>query len=144
MANSGRLLCFMLLLISLTTINAKAQAVEDKPEIIEKHSCEIGSLRIDILRNKAEKTKERIFVIFRGGNGETAKANSRRLQITKKVLLEKAGWSNYSPETIFATGEIAKGHGRVEFYIGGKLSLVFLVKKNRNICVYCCDLPGEK
>lgn len=144
MAKLQILLVFILLLILFSSTQISAQVIQEKPEIVERHSCEIGSLKVDILRSDAEKVKERIFVLFRAGIDETTKTNFRRLQIVKKALLEKVGWSSYIPEIVFAIGEPINGKGRVEFYIGVKLSLVFLLKKNRNICVYCCDVPGEK
>jgi hypothetical protein len=134
---------FFFSLILLCTIKTIAQTTEEKPEIVRKHTCEIGNVRVNSSRIDAEKAKERIFVIFRAGDGETEKTNLRRLRTAKKVLLEREGWVNYSPEIIFAQAEKLNGKGQVEFYIGGKLSLVFVLEKNKTICMHCCDLPGE-
>ena len=67
---------------------------------------------------------------------EGKKINDKRFRIVRKFLRNNKGWKG---ETfLFVVGEKVKGQGRVEFYIGNKLSSVALAKRGRVPCMDCC------
>jgi len=118
---------------------AGAQTVEEPVYTVKAdvNSCEINSLQFDIIRNQIASTRERIFVIFRRGNGESELVNAKRLKHVRTFLSVRKGWSLF--DVIYARGEKVIGQSHIEFYIGGKLVLVILSKRNMSPCMDCCD-----
>jgi hypothetical protein len=115
-----------------------AQSTLDQPCIVPSDSSgEISSSEIDRMSMDVRGTRERLFVIARLGTGETSRRlNRARLHNTKQYLSIKA----FDPQTtVFAEGELAKGEGRIEFYLGGRLRLVILAKRNQMPNLTCCE-----
>ncbi len=94
----------------------------------------------DPISNEVNKSKERIFIIFRAGKSETETINARRLNYLKNFLQRSKGWRVF--DTVYARGEKTIGEGKIEFYIGGRLALVVMSPKNKTPCLDCCDVEG--
>jgi hypothetical protein len=100
--------------------------------------CEENSAWLDGLMEQVNESgeRERVFVIARLGLGETSRHLNRRRLANAKVYLE----NRLKPEDIIlAEGERISGEGRVEFYVGSKLTLISLVKRGRDLCVNCFE-----
>jgi hypothetical protein len=78
-----------------------------------------------------------VIAIARLGDGETARRLNGRRLYNLRVHFTDYGFA--SERLIAAEGERAKGFGRVELYVGGKLFDVLLVHRNKDLCVDCCD-----
>jgi len=83
-----------------------------------------------------QETKKPGFVIVRAGTGEGPKTLNRRFNRVTRYLK----WYRKLTGLIYARGEPVSGLGRVEFYLGGDLFLVWLANKGRVPCMDCC--PG--
>ena len=83
-----------------------------------------------LARTARENQDALIFVIARLGSGESSRRlNRRRLFAVRDFLKEE----RFIPaqRVIAAEGEPARGVGRVEVYIGGKLFMVFTLPRNK-------------
>ena len=134
-----------LLLVLITVFSATLSFSQEKnqePIISEANgaACELNSLYFDVISNEVVKSKERIFIIFRSGKGETEIVNARRLVYVKRFLQNRKGWRVF--KTIYARGEKSDGEGKIEFYIGGNLFLVVMSPKNKTPCLDCCDIES--
>jgi len=134
-----------LLLVLMTVFSATLSFSQEKKEetIISKAesgACELNSAYFDVISNEVRKSKERIFVIFRAGKGETETVNAKRLKYVKGFLQNSKGWRTF--DTIYARGEITNEKGGIEFYTGGKLFLVVMSPKNKTPCLDCCEVEG--
>lgn len=136
-------LIFLALLVLISTSQIFSQTEEIKTELIEDNpnACEMNSLLADRIRIEAYNTDEKIFIIFRAGDGEGTKTNARRLTVVRNFLRNNKGWK--SDIFIFARGEKVKGQGRVEFYLGSKLFWVALAGKGRIPCMDCCGFDFQ-
>ncbi len=139
----NRLILTALYVFGLLSFQAFSQTDEVKTEIVkaEPYACETNSALSDGIAIEANAKDEKVFIIFRAGNGEGTKTNSRRLRIVRDFLRIK-GWTD-SERFIFAKGEKVKGQGRVEFYLGSKLYFVALAKKGRIPCMDCCGFDFD-
>jgi hypothetical protein len=142
-----RIAATLLFLLALCAVVGVAQ--QPSPEIgIVKGDANAGELNnayLDKLTVDQQSTNERIFVIARLGKGETARSlNLNRLKAARSYLVETRGINQ--EQVIFAEGERVAGEGRVEFYLGGKLMLVSLAERGRNINFNCCEgyIPPKK
>lgn len=144
MKKTQYLFIFAVLVMLLGLAAANAQTLEE-PQILKRYSCEDGNERTDSLRQAAKEKGERIFIVSRAGDGETETINTHRIDAVKAQLAEKNRWSGIEPEVVYARGERVKGKGQVEFYIGSRLALVFIIQiKGKAPCLYCCEDPFEK
>jgi len=87
-----------------------------------------------------------IIVIARLGDGETrANLNQRRLHNVRTYWTEFLPTQyRRNPETILlAEGEKVRGYGRLEFYIGGKLSLMIKLLSNDDLHIGECYPPDD-
>jgi hypothetical protein len=102
-------------------------------------SGELNSLHLDnLVYGLRGSVAERLFVIARLGDGETARRlNLARLEGARFYLVESG--RAQKERIVFAEGERVKGEGRVEFYLGSKLYLVSLAGRGKNINFTCCD-----
>ncbi len=118
---------------SAVIINAQIHTVEPNH-----YNCEETAARFDVLLNMMFDSDERLFVIARLGKGEVSRElNHRRLYNVHTYFKERKVPRN---RFVFAESESLKTEeGRVEFYLGSKLQLVSLVKRNKDICVDCCE-----
>jgi hypothetical protein len=124
---------------------AFAQRASDEPYIVPSDSSgEINSREIDSMAVEAKHNGERLFVIARLGAGETSRRlNLARLYNTREYLSVKS----FDPQTtIFAEGERVAGEGRIEFYLGSRLRLVTLARRNKMPNLTCCEdyFPAAK
>lgn len=129
---------FLVLLVNISASLFFAQEKKEEPIIspIDNSSCEHNSLYFDVIWNEVRKSKERIFIIFRAGKGETETVNAKRLNYVKEFLQNSKGWKDF--DTVYALGEKTNEEGKIEFYIGGKLFLIVPSPKNKTPCLDCC------
>lgn len=92
---------------------------------------------------EAVNTNQKIFIVFRAGDGESSAVNLRRFNIVRKFLKKNKGWKD-GETFIFARGEKVKGQGRIEFYLGSKLFWTALAKKGKIPYMDCCGFDFEK
>jgi hypothetical protein len=79
-----------------------------------------------------------IIIIARLGNGERSnKVIRRRLHNLNGYLVETRGVSK--ERVITAEGERVRGLGQVEVYVGGKLFIIFKMKRNGDFFDKCSD-----
>lgn len=127
----------VLLIFTLLFINISLAAQNEylvKPYLT---TCEENSATIDSLGNILTKNNEILFIIARLGKGENSRElNRRRLYNVRTILRES--WKLDTNRLVIAEGERVNAEGRIEFYIGSKLTDIFLVKQGRDICVTCC------
>lgn len=82
-----------------------------------------------------------IFIIARLGTGEHSRKFTRhRLFITSDYLIASRGVSK--DKVITAEGERVRGFGLVEVYVGGKLFVIFKMKRNRSFGDGCSGPEG--
>ena len=117
---------------------AFAQSSVGEPYVVPSDSSgEITSREIDSMAAEARQSGERLFVIVRLGAGET----SRRLNLARlydaRSYLSGKGFNQST--TVFAEGQRVSGEGRIEFYLGSRLRLVALAKRNRMPHLTCCE-----
>lgn len=106
-------------------------------------SCEVNGAFLDSLVQDARSGSERIFVIARLGDGESSRPlNRSRLEYSRFYISINKGLK--SDKVVFAEGDRVNGEGRLEFYLGSKLYLVSLAKRNRMVCLTCCDDRPEE
>ncbi len=131
--------CLIFLIIIFSINLSFSQENQDKHIVSETGgaACETNSALFDAISNEANQNKERVFVIFRAGNDETEIVNSNRLIYVKWFLKNYKGWDVINK--VFARGEKADGNGKIEFYIGGKISFIVISPKNKTPCLDCCE-----
>lgn len=125
--------------------SASAQEAAAGPYVVESGSSgEVSSREIDGMASEARESGERLFVVVRPGAGETSRRLSRaRLHNTRRHLSSKG----FGPRaTVFAEGERVRGEGRIEFYLGSRLRLVVLARRNEMPNLTCCEdyIPPSK
>lgn len=107
----------------------------------EPTNCEINIIRMEAITKRAvEETGhgEVIIAIARLGDGEQSREiNRRRLHNVQTYLTSYQSFP--TQKVITAEGKRAKGYGRVEIYLTGKLVDVFLVGSGKDLCVDCCE-----
>jgi hypothetical protein len=132
---------FLILLIHLGYFYSNAQS-QDSVQLESATSCEENEARLDqllVLFGKERDPENVLIIIAHLGSGENSlEINQLRLHNAKEYLLGKSFSSNGS-RIIITQGEKIIGLGRIEFYFGGKKVESLLIKKNRNLCVDCCE-----
>jgi hypothetical protein len=105
--------------------------------------CEENEARLDTVWSEMEKHRDDsgvLLIVARLGAGERSLETSRRRLHNAREYLMLRGVRKISKDRIIiALGERTSGLGRVEFYLGGKLVDKLLVRKNKNLCVDCCQ-----
>lgn len=98
-------------------------------------SCEDDEANLDVIRQAALKTlgaDQSLLVIARLGSEDH---KPRRNQTRLTGVRANFARLQFPPDRlVLAEGEQVKGQGRVEFYIGGRLSYVLLVAPDGFIC----------
>lgn len=103
----------------------------------EPAGCEVANIYTDMAAHLAQ-TAERTYliVVARLGNGEKSRSlNASRLKHVRNFLINNRGIT----KIVTAEGERAKGYGRLEFYVGGKLLFTLPVRRNKNIDLGSCN-----
>ena len=141
LSNTGTLVRLLGLCCVMGSL-AAAQAVQkSEPEIVSWKngisglSCEHTKLKLDMMLTEggADKT---IIIIARLGSGEFArKLSRRRLQNLQGYLIEVRGVEGR--RVVTAVGDRVKGPGQVEIYVGGELSLIFEMGRNKDFFSGC-------
>lgn len=129
---------FLGFILSASGFNLSAQNLSDKPFIAESDaSGEETSVQIELIARDSKKSGERLFVIARRSKAETSdRISLSRLSYARTLLLEMR---RFPFETaVFAVGGWVEGEGRMEFYLGSKLRLVTLAKRNKIPNLDCC------
>ena len=123
--------------LSLTLESMAVAQRNDKPDVVPSDdSGEVTAAQIDNLANDAKITGERLFVIARLGTGETSqRLNYGRLFNTRNNIAPKPFDQS---SIVFASGDRVVGEGRIEFYLGSRLRLVVLAKRNKMPNLTCC------
>ncbi len=123
---------------SANAFGQKAFETQENPNVVQssRASGELNSLYVDLVGSEAVQSKERVFVIFRAGDGEGPRTNGRRFNVIRKFLQKGKGYESLN--VVYALGEKVKGEGRIEFYIGSKLRLITLAKRGKMPTMDCC------
>lgn len=126
--------------LSVTRSTAQTQQLS-KPIIvgehigIDGHECDSTKADFDLIAETAGENGL-IIAIARFGKGEfTRKLARRRLQNLRDYLYSTR--SINEKRIITAEGERVSGFGRVEVYIGGRLFMVFHMKRNKDFFSGC-------
>lgn len=107
-----------------------AQEKKDEPFVVpaESWACENNPLGFDSIHHEAKQENNRVIAIFRAGKDETETVNSKRLAYVKKIYLQE--WAEFNNlEVVYVLGEKTKDEGKIEFYVGGRLSFVIIAPK---------------
>lgn len=132
----------LILLLSEVDTYGQQQTLEPKYKVDSESggACEANNAAIDQLVKEAKKSKERIFIISRLSKVESYKLNQVRLANASFFLTE--GKEIPSSQIITAIGgRTDEKTGLLEFYLGSQLFLVSEAKKNKAVCLTCCDSP---
>ena len=117
-----------LAVISLICLDPSLAAQEKiRDNQTKPNNCEDAMLFLDVSVSEASKVGEGYLIaVARLGDGERSlELNRRRLGFARAYLINQRGWNRI----VTASGERAKGYGRVELYVGGKLLYVLLYPK---------------
>ena len=102
--------------------------------------CESNIARLDNWHSRAG--DELIIAIARLGDGERARVLNRRRLHNVRLYLETV--RGRAPKKIVtAEGDRARGRGRVEIYVGGKLVDVMGMGRDEDFVAGSCDGTGE-
>jgi len=129
--------------LSLSHVIAAYSAKAQSPHLIPRSTPAI----VDADNNETWKTEmsylsqsigadEPVILIARLGNGEVSRKLSRqRLQLTRLYLHVGRGLEPPLKEEniVVAEGERIRGVGRIEAYVRGKLFMIFIFKRNKNV-----------
>jgi len=108
-----------------------------EPGGIDGINCETTKSYMDNAVIEAGEDKS-IIIIARLGSGEgSSKVVRRRLYTLNGYLVETRGVSK--ERVITAEGERVRGLGQVEVYVGGKLFIIFKMKRNGDFFNKCSD-----
>ncbi len=98
-------------------------------------NCEMAGLYIDdaIMRSKGLSDSS-LIIIARLGDGEHSQ------QLNRARLKEVQTYLEYHPDlsVVVAGGDRAKGYGRLEFYVGGRLLYTLPIQKNARLRLFNC------
>lgn len=138
----GLLALFGCVLWSLTSVAQDVARFEQTPETnfeIE-NTCEFNIARLNKLH--VEAGDNLVIAIARLGDGERSRVrNWRRLSNASLYLTRVRG---RSPSTvILAEGQRARGRGRIEMYVNGRLADVFGFGRDEDFAVGSCDGTGK-
>lgn len=140
--NLVRCLLFAMLVLTLPATGLgqnQAGVVELKSAGCEIDEANFNVVRVDALEGLG--TDGFLIAVARLGSGDKKRnLNHLRLSATKQWLNNAAFPLN---KVILAEGERVNGAGRVEFYIGGKLTHIILPAPNFGLCVECCNPRPE-
>lgn len=98
--------------------------------------CERATLYMEDAMIRAHEAGSYLVVIARPGDGERSRRlNARRVNAVRAFL----GRSSRSRlKSVVAEGERAKGYGRLEIYVGGKLLFVLPLSRNKSVDFFGC------
>lgn len=130
-------LCFaFIVVLSVNIYTAFAQNITDEPFIAPSSSSGEETIRELEIIGKEAKKGERIFVIAKLGIGEARRLTNVRLMNTR-LKLSTVGLN--IEQIVIGEGERVKGEGRIEIYVGSRLRLIILAKRNKMPNLTCCE-----
>ena len=131
--------CLWLLVAASDAIAQNTESTETNVEI--GNTCESNIARLDRIHSEAGESGLMI-AIARLGNGEQSRQLNQRRLHNLRLYLEKV--RGRAPRTIItAEGDRARGRGRIEIYVGGKLVDVMGVGRSEDLYAGSCDETGE-
>lgn len=110
----------------------------------KKYNCDA---MLGILDNVAKAGSEShgesvvIIVAYLGESERSNLYNEQRLKAAETYLTQKRGFPKV--RLILTEGKKRNGLGKVEFYVGGKLSAELFLDKKGRICTGCCPAEFE-
>jgi len=108
------------------------------------YNCEMNIAYLEqVAMMTLEQTKSGsvLIAVARLGAGEKSReSNRRRLYNVREYIKDRVGVR--AEKIVVAEGERAKGFGRVEFYLGGKMVGGLLLSRNKDLCLLCCEEVG--
>ena len=115
--------------------SAKAQ-IYGAPDGLTGDDCEGIMMRLDFVAIAAEEAgrDETVIIISRLGSGESVRSLSRR---RLKQVADYLNRRLARERIISAEGARVKGLGQLEFYVGGKLNIIFKVRRNGDLVRGC-------
>lgn len=132
---------FVIVLLLTTFSNGVAQngskLADSKIRQPTPTNCESNAAALDAINQLAGKDNL-IIAIARLGNRERKRELNQRRLNNVLAYLTRVGWQRAPETVIIAEGVRAKGYGRVELYVGGKLIVVLAVKRNSDLEVLSC------
>jgi hypothetical protein len=134
------LLALWVLVFAITGLGQnQAGVVELKSAGCEIDEANFNVVRVDALGRLGE--NDFLIAIARLGSRDRRRNLNRiRLNATKEWFGNAAFPVS---KLVLAEGQRARGNGRVEFYIGGKLTHVILPAANFGLCTECCNPRPE-
>lgn len=133
----------ILVLLTLFAYQLTSAQVNHSPDI--PYRCDamlavLDNAAADAL--KSANTESFVIVVVYLGNGEKSNSYAKqRLKAVESYLTKMRGLSK--ERLVLAHGKKRLGLGKIETYIGGKLSFEFFVPKRARICVSCCPSAYE-
>jgi hypothetical protein len=97
------------------------------------NACELNSLYMDRIRVELAESDQVVIIVARLGTGERSRWLSERRLNTAYAYL-----GGGPKRVVLAQGKPVNGEGRLEFYVRGRLFLVSLAPREKNICPTCC------
>ena len=106
------------------------------PDGLTGDDCEGIMMRLDFVAIAAQEAgqDQTVIIIARLGSGESARSLSR---VRLKQMVDYLNRRLARERIIPAEGERVKGLAQLEFYVGGKLNLVFRVRRNKDLVRGC-------
>jgi len=134
------LLVLWVLAFAITSLGQnQAGVVELKSAGCEIDEANFNVVGVDALERLGD--KDFLIAIARLGSGDKRRGLNRiRLSAAKEWLSNAAFPIN---KLVLAEGERVRGNGRVEFYIGGKLTHIILPAPNFGLCTECYNPRPE-
>ena len=121
---------------AVSSAAAQSPQIYGAPNGLSGIDCEGIMSRLDFVAIAAGNTAndQPIIIIARLGRRETNRNLNRRRLIEVAQYLER----RIPKERIITTqGARIDGLGRIEFYVGGRLNIVFTVRRNRDLVIGC-------
>ena len=110
---------------------------------LKSQNCEIDEANFNTVRVAAlpiANAGGSVIVIARRGGDDLRNLNRQRLTATKEWLA-KAHFP--MGQLVTAEGSRTRGNGRLEIYVGGKLTHIILARPSAGLCTECCNPRPE-
>ena len=123
--------------VGVAQTNTQGSQKREPPEAQVPMECEAAASRLDFAVIDTKKSPDTyLIIVARLGTGEPANLNQIRLSNAKEYVLRRGTDLKY----VLAVGDRTSGLGRLEVYVGGRLTQIMPFEKNAK--GYC--LPGRE